>query len=197
QRQMHRPNLVVQAEAAPDVAVVFEAVAVVRGEQARRRRAYGRRDDGNAEPPHRPQHRERKSDEQEVADGIEHRQQVELLEQRAVKRDYGEMRQVLVIEKEGESELELRQPVIEDVFAARQRLARPLDKEIMDRVVVEARNRQRDFRKKINRVENDWSEYEQRERGVFPTGGAVLRQAIRLRNFRGGNRVLSFSVRTA
>src|ERR1051326_4972677 len=67
----------------------------------------------------------------------------------------------------------------------------------MDGIVVQARNRQRDFREKINRVEDDGSEYEQRERGVFPTVGAVLRQAIRLRNFRGGNRVLGFSTRMA
>jgi hypothetical protein len=191
QRKMHRPDLSVEPEAAPDVAVVLEAVAMVGREQARRGRARGRRYRGKIEAPHRPEDRERKRHQQEKADGVENRQQIELLEQRAVQRDDGQMGQVLVIEKEGEAELELRQPMIEDVFSARQRLARALDKEIMDRVVVQARNRQRYFREKINRVEDDGNENEQREGGVFPTVGAVLKQAIALRENRSLGRVKS------
>jgi len=53
-----------------------------------------------------------------------------------VERDHGQVRQVLVIEKIGKAELDLRQPVVEKVLAPGERLARPLDEEIMDRVVV-------------------------------------------------------------
>jgi len=78
-----------------------------------------------------------------------------------VERDDEQMRQVLIIEKHRETQFELRQPMIEEIFAADQRFAGSLDQKVMDRVVIEAWDRAGDLRQQRNRVEDDGDDDEQ------------------------------------
>src|SRR5207247_3482008 len=102
----------------------------------------------------RPVDRQREADQQEVADQVEQRQEVHPLQEQAVKGDHDEVRQVLVVEELREAQVQLRAPVVERVLAARQRLARPLDQEIVEGVVVETGDRDGQLGPERDRVED-------------------------------------------
>src|SRR5437868_2531692 len=152
-REMHAEDLRVDAETAPDVAVVLEAVAIVPREQGSRRRSDGGGDIGEAETPHRPEHGQWETDEEHVADEIEERPQRNETERKFPERDDDQMRQVLVVEELGEAELDLRHPEVERVLAGRPGVGRLLDKQNMFGVVVDIGDRDGYLGEERDRVE--------------------------------------------
>ena len=165
--QVHGPELRVHAEAAPDVAVVLEAVAMRRRHERCRSRGDTRCDRRQPHPPERPQNGQRERDEQQVAERVEQRHQIDGPEERAVQRDHREVRQVLVVEELGKAELELRHPGIEGVLAAREGLARALDEHEVLGVVVDVRDGDRDLGEERDRVERDREGDEERAKGAL------------------------------
>jgi len=146
-REVHTEDLGVNAEAAPDVAVVLEAVAVISREERSGGRADGRRDVGEAEAPHRPEHGQRKTDEEQVSNEIEERPQRDEAKRQLPESHDRQMREVLVVEELRKAELELGDPEIERVLTIRQRLGRLLDEENVFGVVVDVRDRDGDLGK--------------------------------------------------
>src|SRR5947207_2800121 len=71
----------------------------------------------DAHPPERPDHADREMDEKEVPHRVEDGEEVDESEERSVKDDDDERRPRLVVDEPREPELELRNPVVEDVLA--------------------------------------------------------------------------------
>ena len=164
-REMHAEDLRVDTETAPDVAVVLEAIAVVSREQGPRGRTDGRGDVGKAEAPHRPEHGQRETDEEQVADEIEERPQRDETERHFPEGDDDEVWGVLVIEELREAKLDLRHPEVERILAACPGVGRLLDKEDMFGVVVDIRDRDGHLGEQSDGVEchRDRDERDQRE----------------------------------
>src|SRR2546430_10207530 len=120
---MHRPDLGVQTETAPQVAPDVEAVEEVRREERRRRGTHGGGNHVEVHPAHRPEDRERKKNDPEVADDVEDGEDVDRPSKQAMKRDDGEMGEVLVIEELREALVHLGDPELENILPARERIA--------------------------------------------------------------------------
>ena len=163
--KVHAEDLRVHAKTAPDIAVVLEAVAVAPREQ----RPGGRADRGGhlgeAEPPHRPEHGERETDEEDVADEIEERAQRYETEGQPAERDDHQMREVLVVEELRETELQLWDPEVERVLPAAPGGVGLLDEQHVLGIVVHVRNRDGHFGEERDGVEDhrDRDERDQRE----------------------------------
>ena len=84
-----------------------------------------------------------------------------------------ERRQVLVVEELRHAGFDLRQPVVEDVVANRQRVGGPLDEQVVERVVVQRGNRDGQLREERDRVDDRRHEDDQREDELLgPAQGA-------------------------
>ena len=77
-------------------------------------------------------------------------------------------RQRLVVHQQRKTELHLWQPEVERVLAARERLAHSLDEQEMRRVVVVARDRDRELGQKGERGEERRHRHERAEHHVPP-----------------------------
>src|SRR5260221_14189640 len=102
---MDRPQLGVEAEPPPEVAVVLEAEAMIRREQRGRGSGGGRTGAREAHPAERHERRQWKRDQEQIPDQVEHRAQVDDAGRETTEGDDGEMRQLLVIEEDREAEL--------------------------------------------------------------------------------------------
>ena len=135
--QVHGPDLGVHAEAAPDVAVVLEAVAEVACKEGRQRRRRDRTCVRKVQLAQGPEHRQRETDEQQVAHEVEDGNQADVPEQQPLHQDDAQVRQVLVIEKLGKTELQHRRPEVERVGATGQGAVGALHQQEMEGVVVQ------------------------------------------------------------
>ena len=163
---MHRPDLGVEAEPAPEIAFVVEPVEEVRRQQARGGRPDRRGDGIEIHAAHRPEHREREGDQQEVPHDVEERHHVGKPEQDAVERHDREVGKVLVVEELGKALVHLRDPELEDVLAACECVARVLDEELVFCVVVHIRGWHQHFGQEPDGLHGHGKRDEEGERDI-------------------------------